>query len=342
MKLQRTLLAMVLSAGLMQAQAQAATDILFNIQFPQNHLTWTVLQQWADDVKSASNGELQIEFPAQSVAPPDRTMDAVRSGVADGGLIFNGFIAKNAPGLMMSQMPWIHNGDTEAMSVAYWDTYQQYFAEKEQLRGIKLISLFHLGPSYLCQVTDKPMETRADMREQRIWTLPGTIAQIYANLDMAIIAGPAVQSHELVSRNTVDSHHGHTLETIVDFRVAPYTRSCFDMLPAMQSASFSVFLNQRKWDRLSDEHKAILDDTTGAVMAAAMGRLANEKDAAARTYLDNEGVRFVQPSDELIGALQGSAKDIEAQWVDSVSHYSVDGYEVLEALRNRVTELEAK
>lgn len=339
MTMKKTLTALALAAGLLQAQADASTKILFNIQFPQNHMFWTVLTEWAEEVKTASNGELLIEFPSQSVAPPDRTVDAVRSGVADAGMIFNGFIADAAPGLMLSQMPWIHHGDTEAMSVAAWETYQEYFADEEQMRGVKLVSLFHLGPSYLCQVTDKPMDSVADMREQRVWTLPGTIAQIYSNMDMAIIAGPAVQSHELVSRNTVDSHHGHTMETIVDFRVAPYTRSCFDVLPSMQSASFSVFFNQRFWDRLSDEHRNLLEQTTGSAMAASVGKLANERDAEARQYLVEEGVAFLPMNDDLHDAIRASATDIEAQWVDNVSRYNVDGQEVLDAVRERVRQL---
>lgn len=341
MSIKKALVALTLSAGLLQAQAHANTRILFNIQFPQNHLFWTVLTDWAEEVKTASNGELLIEFPSQSVSPPDRTVDAVRSGVADAGMIFNGFIADSTPGLMLSQMPWIHHGDTRAMSVAAWETYQQYFADKEQMRGVKLVSLFHLGPSYLCQVTNKPLESAADMREQRIWTLPGTIAQIYSNMDMAIIAGPAVQSHELVSRNTVDSHHGHTLETIVDFRVAPYTRSCFDVLPAMQSASFSVFFNQRFWDRLSDEHRTLLEQTTGATMAAAMGELANERDAQSRLILDDEGVVFKPANPQLLEAVRDSAADIEAKWIESVARYGVDGNEVLNTVRERVRELSA-
>ncbi|SMX29194.1 Bacterial extracellular solute-binding protein, family 7 [Pelagimonas phthalicica] len=333
MKLKITALALAAAIGLNPLPAAAETDLSFNIFFPPTHYIWPVFQTWADDVSKATGGEVKITFPAKSVAPPPGVMDAVRNGVADAGFVFNGFIAKNAPATLISQMPWLNLGDTAAVSTALWDTYTAEFAEHENLRGVELISMFNLGPAYLCSTTDDPIETLEHLQQRRIWALPGTIANTFSAMDLAIVAGPAVQVQELTSRNTVDAHMGLTAETIVSFGVAPYTKSCVDMLPSMQSANFSVFVNDRAWKRLSDENRAAVRELSGAELARRIGEATNEAEAAALTKLQEMGVVFNEPSDGLITAIGEASGKIAASWAESVSKkYGTDTSAILDAL----------
>lgn len=217
----KSLCAALLAATTIAGTAAAETELTFNIFFPPTHFAWPVFEAWAADISEATGGEVSIKFPPQSVAPPPGIVDAVRNGVADGGFIFNGFLAQNAPGTMLTQMPFIDLGNSEAMSVAFWETYRDTFVEVEDLRGVEVVSGFHLGPTYLCSTTDTPITTLDELQGRRVWALPGTIADTLAAMDLAITASPAVQLQELTSRNTVDAHLGVTMETIVAFGVAP-------------------------------------------------------------------------------------------------------------------------
>lgn len=327
-------LALAVATSFTAVPAFADKELSFNIFLPPNHHVWPVFQQWADDIDAGTNGEVTITFPAKSVAPPPGVMDAVRNGVADGGFMFNGFLARNAPATLISQMPWINNGDSAAVSVALWDTYSEHFAEQERLRGVELVSMFHLGPAYLCSVTDEPITSLEDMQSRRVWSLPGTIADTMADMDMAVVAGPAVQIQELVSRNTVDAHFGLTMDTIVNFGVGPYTKSCVDMMPAMQSANFSVFFNQRVWDRLSDEQRQVISDLSGAALAEKLGQATNEADAKFRAELEGMGMTFSQADDSLLEAIQAAAEQTTAKWAEGVSQkYGVDALQLVEEIR---------
>ncbi|MFC6674263.1 TRAP transporter substrate-binding protein DctP [Marinobacterium aestuariivivens] len=312
--------------------ALAETKLMFNVFFPASHPAWPVFKDWAKDIHDATGGDILIEFPAQSVAPPDRVLESVRTSMVDAGFIYNGFLADKAPGTMVSQMPWMHRGDSEAISVALWNTYQDFYAGKNELRGVELVSMFHLGPTWLCTVVDKPLNTLEDLRQLRIWALPGTIADIYSGLDMAIVAGPAVQIHELVSRNTVDAYQGLTMETTVNFKAAPYTKACYEMERSLQSANFSVFFNKRTWDRLPAEHREAIMAHSGAKFAAAMGRAVNAADSAARQQLIEQGVEFKPTSAEIQQALEGAAKAVEAAWVEKVAKAGIDGKAMLQQL----------
>lgn len=330
------------SLGLAQT-AFAKTDLSFNIFFPQTHFVWPVFQEWADDVADATAGEVRITFPAQSVAPPPGILDAVRNGVADAGFIFNGFIAETAPGTMLTQMPWTSMGDSAAVSTALWDSYEQNFAPVETLPGVHLLSMFHLGPTYLCSTTSTPISTLADLKSRRVWALPGTISETMKAMDLSIIAGPAVQLQELTSRNTVDAHLGVTAETIITMGAAPYTKSCIDMSPALLSASFSIFINQRSWDRLTPEHRQAISDLSGAALARKLGDATNRADADARTELENMGVTFAPAEAELVNAMVAASEPVTAEWVDAVDRkYGVDGAAILKETQDAVAAASAQ
>jgi len=333
----KTLIAALLAATALCAPATAQTELTFNILFPPTHFSWEVFTAWSDDIFAATNGGVRITFPAQSVAPPPGVVDAVRNSVADAGFIFNGFIAEAAPGTMITQMPFITLGDSQAMSEVLWQTYEANFAALEDIRGVQLISAFHLGPTYLCSVTDRPITTIEDLRSRRVWALPGTIADTLAAMGLAITASPAVQLQELVSRNTVDAHLGVTMETIVAFGVAPYTRSCLDMSPALQSASFSIFFNQRTWDRLPQAHRAAIEAHSGAALARRLGAATDAADAAARAQLEAAGVTFAPIQDDVLHAMQTAGAAISDRWAQGVqTRYGIDGAALIEDVRAAV------
>lgn len=322
--------------------ATAATELTFNIFYPPTHFSWPVFKAWAQDVSEATDGEVTISFPPQSVAPPAGILDAVRNGVADGGFIFNGFLAQNTPGTMATQMPFIDQGDSEAMSTAFWESYVEHFAPIEDLRGVEMVSGFHLGATYLCSTTDTPITSFEDLDARRVWALPGPIADTLSEMGLAITASPAVQLQELTSRNTVDAHLGVTMETIISFGVGPYTKSCVEAWPALQSASFSIFFNQRSWDRLSEEHRQAITELSGSALAARLGAATDAADDEARAELEEMGVTFAPIDPQLLEKMQEAAAAVEQEWVEAVgSAYGVDGAAILEDVRARVSEASA-
>lgn len=331
------LFAAALATSALVTPAAAETNLSFNILFPQTHFAWPVLREWAEDVAKATDGEVKITFPAQSVAPPPGILDAVRNGVADAGFIYNGFLMDTAPGTMVTQMPWSDLGDSAAISKVFWESYSKNFGEVEKLRGVHLLSGFHLGPTYLCSTTDKPLDSLEELRKRRVWVLPGTISETMGAMDLSIIAGPAVQLQELTSRNTVDAHLGVTMETIISFGVAPYTKSCLDMTPAMQSASFTIFINQRSWDRLSPEHQQAITELSGAALAERLGEGTNQADDEARKQLEEMGVKFIEADPSIVEAMREASATVAASWITEVDRrYGVDGAAIIQQTQDAI------
>ncbi|WP_424988515.1 TRAP transporter substrate-binding protein DctP [Microbulbifer sp. S227A] len=338
MKLRR-LLAAVGTTLVMATAATAETVITYNNFTPPTHFSWEVLRDWAAQVEEKSEGRIRIEFPAKSVAPPPKVLDAVRKGAADAGYMANVFAQKFAPGTGMTMTPWMHRGDAEAAGVALWEVYQEHFIDKDNWKGVELLGLFHFANANMCSVDGAPLDSVAALQERKVWALPGTTAALLKALDISVSSGPAVQIQELVSRNVVDAYAGITYDAIDKFGAGPYTKYCIDFEAAPTSTNFSHFISSRVWKRLSPQDQQVLRDLSGEHLARMMGRAINAAQAASKAKLRESGVDIQTPTPELLAGLKEGSKPVIATWIASVGDYDVDGMAILEQVRARIVEL---
>jgi len=331
----------LVSALLFPLAASAETKILFNIFTPPSHFTWDVYRDWAEQVHEASEGRLKVEFPAKSVAPPPKVLGAIRKGAADAGWVANIFVAKKNPGALIGLMPWMTDGDAEIASVAMWNTYQKFFAEKEKWPGVKVLGMYHFAGASMCSLTDEPIKSIEDLKKRKVWSLPGNLAKMLKNMDVSAVTGPAVQIHEMVSRNVVEAFTGISDDSIVKFKVAPYTKSCVDFPKSPFSITFTHAINAKVWAKLSPEDQKVLTDLSGEHLARMVGKRVNEEFIKARATL-SPTVEFIPASDELMASLDEHLKPVVDGWIKRVGKMDVDGQAAMDFMRSEIARLSAK
>ena len=332
------IVASLVSVFLTPIAVKAETTIFFNLFTPPSHFSWDVMKDWAAQVHERSEGRLKVEFAAKSVAPPPKVMDAVRKGAADAGFVANIFLGPNNPGALVGLMPWVHLGDSEATSVALWNTYQEFFADHEEWTGIEVLGMYHFAGASMCSLTDEPITTAEDLQTRKVWTLPGNLAKILGEMDVAVVTGPAVQIHEMVSRNVVEAYMGISYDSIIKFKVAPYTKSCVQFEKSPFSINFTHFINAKTWAKLSPEDQQVLRDLSGEHLARMVGAKVNSQRDMALIELD-ETVTFLPASDELRAALVAGGQPITDAWVAKVGEMGVDGQAALNFMRSEVERL---
>lgn len=331
---------LALSAFLMFASAASAQErMTYNIFTPPTHFIWAVMKDWAAQVEDATEGRVTIEFTAKSVAPPPKILDAVRKGAADAGFVANVFLGPKHPGPEVGMLPWVHRGDSEASSVAIWNAYQKYFADKEEWKGIELLGMHQWGGGSVCSTTDEPIADLEDLTSRKVWALPGVSAKLLKNLDVSVVSGPAVQIHEIVSRNVVDAHVGITYDAISSFKAAPYTKSCVRFETSPNSTNFSHFFSAKSWQRLSAEDQEIIRGLSGEHLARMVGSAYNEINANARQGMEDAGTAFEDASAEFVAQLDTAAQPLIQDWKKKVAEMGVDGDEALEFMRSEVARM---
>ena len=317
--------ALIAFGGTVSAQER----MTYNIFTPPTHFIWDVMKDWAAQVEAETEGRVIIDFTAKSVAPPPKILDAVRKGAADAGFIANVFLGPKHPGPEVGMLPWVHRGDSEASSIAIWNTYQRFFADKEEWKGIELLGMHQWGGGSVCSTTDEPITSLEDLTSRKVWVLPGVSAKLLKGLDVSVVSGPAVQIHEIVSRNVVDAHVGITYDAINSFKATPYTKSCVRFEKSPNSTNFSHFFSAKSWARLSEQDQEIIRNLSGEHLAQMVGSAYNSVNADAKQAMADSGTTFEDASAEFVAELDVGAQPLISDWIAKVGELGVDGSEAL-------------
>lgn len=325
-------LALCLSAGPAAAQQ---TNLVFNSFVPPKHLLKVlILDPWAADVEKATQGRVKITIPPTTAAPPPQVVDATRKGIVDGGYVFNGFVANQFKTVQIGHLPW-GNGPTEAMSVALWRTHEKFFAKADEYKDIQLIGLFLLPAGEIYSLKD-PITSAKDLAGKKVWALPGTAARMMETLKAGVTSGPAVRSHDLISAGTVDAFIGTSVSDNRAFNNLQYAKSITDVPGKLNSPSFSMFFNAKKWASLSAADREAIMKLGGEHLArrfAAIDKAEVEAWAEAR---EKHKIQVVKATPAFVAELRAAGKPVEDEWVAEVKKLGVDGEAALKFYRDTV------
>lgn len=298
-------LALWFTAGMTPLKAE--TTLLFNVFVPRSNNFHEVTAQWAEEVKAATNGEVTIQFTAGNMAPPPEQLEAVKSGVFDIAFIANIFLKNKAPLLQATMLPWLVD-KSENASIALWRVYKKHIEPKAPFPDAHLLTLFHWEGGQLASITDTKINDIKELKSRKMWALPGPPADLLKTLGMSPVATPAVQVGEMVSRKIVSGYMGIAPEIARDFKAGPYTKTITWFPRSVTSTSFSVFMNQEKWNTLSDKNKEAIMSVSGEHFAAMAGAASNKEMQAALDEMKKNGVEIVPANPDFYKKMQAAAQ----------------------------------
>ena len=58
-----------------------------------------------------------------------------------------------------------------------------------------------------------------DLKSRKMWALPGVTANVIKGTGSAVVAGPAVQMLEIISKGVVDGYTGVPFSSVVQFKL---------------------------------------------------------------------------------------------------------------------------
>ena len=126
---------------------------------------------------------------------------------------------------------------------------------------------------------------------------------------------PPAETADAIAKGVID---GATFpfEATIPFGLAPV--SDFTLTPGIASASFSVVMGDHAYNRLSDEHKALIDATTGPDRAEAFGAMWDKGEAAGRGFMEKGGVQVLALEQDKLDSLRQTLASV----VDEVTQAS--------------------
>ena len=309
--------------------ASAQTTLLFNVFTPPaSEISRQVIMPWLKDIERVTEGRVKIKVPPQALAPPPEQMNMVRSGVADGAFIFNAFLQKSHPLLQIGFLPGtMHTGIADG--VAYWRTYEKFFAPKHPVNEVKLLGFFANPPGHLYNIEKKPIRSIAEMKDKKTWSLPGLTARAIGATGASVVPGPAVRMYEIISKGVVDHFCCIDYGDMQAYKVLQYVGAVTEVDGAVFSPKFSVFINKAKWNTISAKDQAAIMKISGEALARRAAADDAHNQAVRKDYLAHSGI-IVKASPEFNAALKKVWKPLYDQWIAQANKEGVDGRAALD------------
>lgn len=296
MKRLTTLLsAMLMWVALLPAFAQAEViELKLSHFLPATHPTQKdFLEPWAAELARRTNGQVKVTiFPAGSAfGHVAKQFDQVKAGVVDISHGLTGFPRGRLPRTLIMDLPFMTKS-ADAASKTLWNLYPEYL--KEEYRGLKVLALHAHNPG-LIHTRDKQVKTMDDLKGLRLRTPSLAISMMLKQLGATPVGMPPTQVYENLQKGVLDGNvfpyeavHGFKLYEVLDHHLdaKAYT------------TSFYFVMNEKKYNSLPADVRAVLDDMTGAPLVAKFGPWWNEWDKAGIADIKNKGNSITTLSDE--------------------------------------------
>ena len=327
-------------AAAVSATAQAETKILFSPFTPPGHIIFTgIVQPWAKDVERVTEGRVKVTYPSSSLAPPPAQWEMVTNGIADAAFIYNGFAQKRVPLVTMSHLPFVTT-TAEATSVALWRTYVKFFEKANEYKGVHLLGLFtHPGGELFS--LGQPIIKVSQIKGLKVWSGPGPSAEAMGKLGAAVVVGPAVRMYEIISKGTVDAYLGIPYADVKNFKLIPYTKAATEVPGKVVGASFSMFMNEKAWNKISKKDQEAINKVSGEAIARHTKSWDEDNLVGIKEFLAAGGKRVEAPA-AFVTELHQNMQFLEDKWLEDAAKAGVDGKAALAYFTSEAKALAAK
>jgi TRAP-type C4-dicarboxylate transport system substrate-binding protein len=330
------------AVGLAPCSASAQT-ILFNCFFPPQHYTCRVmLRDWAKQIETATDGRVKFSIPPKSLAAPSDQYDGVVNGVMDGAIQFNQFISNKVTGIQIGQLPFIGTESAESGSVALWRTYQKFFAKKNEYGPVKLLADYATNGAEFWSMTDQPIRSIEDLKERKMWALPGVTANIIKATGSAVVAGPAVQMLETISKGVVDGYVGVPYSSVISFKLLDYTKSATVFPDKIFTPTFSFFISLKKWNTISPADRKAIVALSGEKISRHFGQVQDGVQKKSKVAVAKHGIKAYPGDPAMLAKLEAIGQPMTDAWLKKVAAMGVDGKAAIAYYRKVLADEDAK
>jgi TRAP-type C4-dicarboxylate transport system substrate-binding protein len=324
------LLMLVLSSPVM------ARQLNFSSWLPPSHpIVADMMQPWIDNVRTATDGRVDIKILAKGLGHPKAYFDIVKNSMADVGYTCNNY----TPGRFVAsegvEIPFL--GDTsEAMSVAYWRTYQKFFIKANEYRGVKLLGVMLHGPGQIHN-SKKNINSVADLKGMKFRISGGIAGAVAKSLGMVGLQASATKNYEFLSRGVADGTL-LPLESIKSFNLMKLVPHTTIVPGGLYNVSFYLVMNQDTFNGFSAaDQKAVLAES-GETFAILAGKAWDAADQVGLAAMKANGNEVLTASPELVSEIKAATKGIEARWTRRANMKGVKGEAALRFFRQQVKE----
>ncbi|WP_349368340.1 TRAP transporter substrate-binding protein [Salinarimonas sp.] len=280
------LLAGLIGLAVLAGPAAAQTTLRMANWLPPSHpLVADVMKPYAERVAEATDGRVTIQILDAPLGPPPAHYDFAVNGVADITYGVHGYTPGRFKTTVLAEVPFL--GDSaEAISVGYWNAYEQMLAEAGEQDDVKVLAVFTHGPGQIF-TRGRDLSSLAGVEGAKMRVGGGIASDVATALGAVPVQSPSSKAYELLSGGVADGIL-FPFESVTFFNLQGILDQGLEVPGGLYNTSFFVVMNKGKWEALSDEDKAAIDSVSGEALARLAGQAWDAADAEGREAMQGE------------------------------------------------------
>ncbi len=300
-------IAAALAAGMVVSTAASAAERLRVAgNFPLDHSVSRAMEVFKEKVEERSKGDIRVDlFPAMQLGGATENVDQVRSGTIFAVFTSIAYFTRTVPEYEAVSLPFLFDSREQAFKVMDGEVGDIFDAKMAEL-GFVNLGYGELGFRHVTNNL-RPITSVEDFKGMRIRLQPN---EVHLATFRALGANP--QSMD------VSELYSALQQGVLDAQENPYNIIASRRFNEVQkhlsdTGHFYDFINvaanKRKYERLSDAHRKIVDEAMAEAMMWQRKQAAAEE-AEWREKLIAEGMEFTPLSDEARDALRGATASV--------------------------------
>ncbi len=289
-----------------------------------------LIEPWAKAVEEQSAGRIKVRiFPAMQLGGrPQQLVDQVRDGVADVVWTLPSYTPGRFPLMSVFELPFMVS-DAVATSKAAQEFYETHArAEFADIHPL----MFHVHARGVIHVKGKAIAAMDDFKGLKLRAPSRPVGDALARYGAAAVFMPVPQTPEALSKRVID---GAVVpwEVTLPLRLYELTDHHVEIAGdrGLYTAVFLYAMNKTRYEGLPADLRRIIDDNSGAALAARAGVAWEAVEKPGRDAAAQRGNAISTLSAAETAKLREQARPVTAAWVEEVTKSGKDGAALLAA-----------
>ena len=318
--------------GMTMAAASATATMAEEFEFKLHHFLspkapahTKMLEPWAQRVMDASDGRIKIEiFPAMTLGgKPPQLPRQVRDGVVDMAWIVNAYAAGVFPRTEVFELPGVHQGNSAAVNKAMRAMYDSELSK--DFKGVRALFQHVHGGQAIHMATDE-VRSPADLAGKKMRIPSRTGAWVLEALGANPVQTSVGEIPVALSKKVVDG-------ALIPFEIIPplkiHEQTQYQIEgpggKRLGTTSFSVIINEDRWNGLPADIQQIFLDNSGEDWHAEVGAIWDGAEAGGIGVATKSGNNHIQLSDEEWAAFEEATAPVVDRWIAEMNDKGIDG-----------------
>ena len=315
------------------AAATADTLTVANFAPPQHHTNTFLFQWFADELEERSGGGLTLQvFPAgQLGAGPVQQYRRAIEGVADITFGLQAYTPTLFPRTMMIIPPGTNETATEATE-ALLRVYEEHLTQEYE--EVHVLGLFTVAGTAWAATRD--ISTLDGLSGSKMVPFAAMTTPIVESLGAVPVQMPVTEMYTGLSTGTIDAATAGYSNMTPPWNFWDVSDYFVENIP-VQFAVFFVVMNRERYEGLSPEHRAIIDELSGETFSMMGAQSFQQTEDAAQALMQGAtqmaGVTRIEVSPEERALMDAAVADgLETIFADLESRGVTDARAVYEAM----------